>query len=1311
MHRVKCSAGVILALTLGAVTATATRAQTLDCGNQDACVAFAATTVTASAPGDVEVIRIYYGLKSGSWTNLRITLDVPEYFLGSELLNDPLFNESCELQATPGDSWNIICDWVSASNPWVLSGANTYVGELYLTVVSRPFQTPADYDAVFNVSLSGENNGESVSDAATHVMTVNGDARLIPYNTSGTAGVITRTIDDEPVLGRLFLYYFRAQNNLGTPTSPIPGSNALDDVSIELELPPYMLLHAVDQEFPNLWSWPTDQIGTFGADITLSLTHPLGRSGEALDWDRASNANARGYASNWVRVFVFIPCQADAERGWPGLPVSDDEEPARVRYQADEVIHIDGDPPTTATEPHWWPGTGSGYTAGDFYVGNNPPAGSAWILNPTHNAAGCAPSLPTSSKDDSFSTSPASVSNYPNSRDVNNIAVSYLVPTLITELGPALVVDMVPPFHRVVDPVETRIDPVPASTGYEGNDRVFTAYLCKLPRTLEIPASNAPVNRGEPAWYRHHLDTSDRDGYPAGWFDPHTWIGAAVPFPWGEDGPWGCVTPDKVALQTAYGEDCGTLEPGMAFCASEATAAIASTGSSDWVYVPANQGDPVLGPPHLRLRFRTWIEPFDDAVVPGWVVPNTDPPQPDDALNANALNVARVFGGTFPISVGSWQSLEQSWPNGVTDPIWIRNRPAVTVVANRLDPEIPIGEFGVIGCYWFGLGGEGQLIGARTTIELPPGFRLARADEPDETPVFTDLPHNRPWAFEDGAVAFFGDHCAPDVDIFLTKDDAAPSVATLDAGTPNERLAVTFDLSDIPEQPVEHCGYGGGGGLDLPFRVAIEPIPGFPFVQDEPNVFTCTVAAPNLTDVFNQPRTVSAQSSVLVPMARLMKLDLEPVCDASGPAPAFDLRYQNAGGQDIAGAYAIFAVPQTTLDEDPNDGAGPLALSFASATLLTHTSLASLFYTTGDPATATDWQPMPAPDPASVRGIKVDFGANELAAWDTTGRIRIVLAPSASATTDHVGQWIRASGFLGSTDLPRVPSLLSEVLFLGECPARLMVVKYLDRNGDGARDAEPTLEPMLAGFDFTLDVTVDSPLASSDTRPNPPFDPAPPPLFIDASDGRTATSSASVAMSFEVWPGQTIEVRETPPGTVVLVAGDEVPGVDWGAPASAYGQPDTITWAATTPIARTHAQLFETDTTLEFGNRCTACTSDDLCMSGQCTEDGTCAFESTDLTCAQTDNLCFADAGACDPASGQCLYQQTECLPDEPTRVYILLEDTSQPGAPVLAGAAICQYDETASPPTLVCATDPATGELVVDASLTCEPAGPNPNE
>ena len=266
----------------------------------------------------------------------------------------------------------------------------------------------------------------------------------------------------------------------------------------------------------------------------------------------------------------------------------------------------------------------------------------------------------------------------------------------------------------------------------------------------------------------------------------------------------------------------------------------------------------------------------------------------------------------------------------------------------------------------------------------------------------------------------------------------------------------------------------------------------------------------------------------------------------------------------------------------------------------------------------------------------------------------------------------------------------SEVAFLGECPVRLTVRKFHDLDGDGAM----TSEPPLPGFEFELDVTTDSPLVSAATRPNPPADPAGPPVVVDASDDRRETSDDDGFVWFDVWPGQTVTVTELLPAPVDLIVGDESFDLDLGSPASSFGAPDTLTWSATAGTTRVVSAGFD-DLMVAVGNRCT-CTTDDLCFEGACTAAGVCEFTAKALTCTQSD-ACYAAAGVCDPSTGACAYDNVGCAESDPKRVFIMLEHTA---TQQIAGALVCEYDDTVLPATLDCTDD--QGELVIDASLTC---------
>ncbi len=1244
------------------------------------CLDFVGTTATTTTSGDTEVIELTYTISDGSWTDLGIVVDVPEHFLGSYVRDVGEWNEGCALEPS-GSSWNIVCEWDRKDEPAVFGAGQSETKTIELHVTSRRYQTPEGYEGAFSARIAGRRNGAPEEASAGHVMTVTGDARLQPYNLADN-GVITvdRWIDGELVRGRLFPHTMLALNNVGTFANQVPGGNALTDVRITLDLPAYALLDRVDDPLGR-WTYDGGALGTFGPQLDFTYAHALGSTGEATAWNTWDMTGVRSHVASAFTVFVFIPCAANGAKGWPGLPIDSGDEPFRVRYDANEVVFTDDASPPTLLAHTWPTNTTPGYedaTAPIWWVGTQTGTGTpvfdpaSFILGP-YNAGNCQPSLPGSGKNDLYTSSPTEPSHFPHGGYLNTFRIDYRAPSPSTSLGPTVVVDVLPPYHHLVAPADITI----ANSGENaGAARVFEAWVCKLPVTVTAPATAASATFGEPDSYRRAIDTTFT-GVGAGFLDPQTWIGQPVPFPF--DGTWGCVAPSEVVVGALADDACApfTPGPGQRFCARDATAVVWSTGARAWAFVDDPNTAPIeTNPnphvPHLAVSLTTRIEWFDDAEVLGWVG------GPDDALGANVTNIAYIYGGTFAeiITTGqpgnpTWDSMQDAYGAGLGTAVWIRNRPGVAVLATRMQAEIAVGEAGVIGCRFSGTRDTLALRDVRMTLTLPDGFRLREG-------YFVNGVGT--WAYANGAVALLPGACDAALTAALSQYEVGVALST---------NAVTFDLVDAPDLPLTACLTPPNRPLDSAFQAYVEPIPGFQFRDNEPAIFTCSVAADNLTDRDNQPRVVSDTESVQVPTGEGMRLDIDPAC-ATGPWPTFDLRYHNIDGTDLAGAFAIFEVPQATTPNPDAPGAPTVPLVFAGAELLSHLGTATLLYTTDGPPSTPSWSPV-APDPALVRAVKVDFGANVLPAWDATGHLRVTLRPQ-GAGLDQIGQWIRASGNYGSTLLGDVRGSPSEVAFLGECPVQLAVRKFHDLDEDGVMgDGEPPLE----GFEFALDVTVDSPIASAATRPNPPADPGGPPVFVDASDDRRETSNNDGYVWFSVWPGQTVSVTEQLPGAIALIVGDEANSIDWGSPASSYGVADTITWTATAGTTRVLAVGFDDVLTAQVGNRC-ACFTDDLCFDGECTAAGICEFTAKATSCTQSD-ACFAAVGACNPATGACVYDNVGCALGDPTRVFIMLEDTA---TQQVAGALVCEYDDTVTPATLDCTDD--QGELVIDASLTC---------
>ncbi len=1268
------------------------------------CIDFVEGLPAEIATGDLLTVGLTYAVKDGSWHDLRIELDVPEFFLGDVIFEAaPLWDEGCTLDNDPSfDTWKITCTWDHLTNPLVHSPGQSLTSNVEARMRSRPFQTPEGFEGLFTATLSGTRDGVPLSKTAFYEVTVNGHARLMHYPENvGGSTYVTRVIDGVPKTGRLYTYPMRPINNLGSnPTqtaTSIPGGNALDDVQIHLDMPAYAYLEAIDVQLNagNRWTFSVDggapaPVPNGGVDLPALVQGPnvhfvwtfapLGRSGEAADWDEASTTGTWGTATSWVGVTFFIPCEVDGARGWPGLPLPSDGslEPMRLRYSAVELITVEGSPDPIEVA-HRWPDPAANYpfnygaVSGTpvFYVGPNPATPTPYFVN---SNVGCNSIIGTAAKSDSYSSTINTVRDFPHSGEGNEFNVAYLAPSLTTTMGPTLLLDMLSPWHRLGDPADIGFNEA-ADAGTEGVERVFTPYVCKLPRTLDAPLTSANATHNEPNSYRHVLDTTG--GFPA----PYTQIGRAAPWPMNETTPgFGCTTVARVAVEPTPGAGCGVLGPDFDLCSGDATALVWSSGTKNWTWVPdaAEPTNPNLHAPHLRVRFRTTIDPVVGAQVAGWSQPGTG--LPDDPINANATNTALLYGAQFEAPHGTYTSLgimsatpvpsAVRWPAGVSDTTWIRNRPAATVVASRQQADIAIGSEGQVGCHFIGVE-ELPLARPRVVLDMPPGFALAPAD-PSDWLNHVNLDRR---LFEDNAVLLYAGLCLPGV------GTPTVTVQTMNAGDPLAAFTrVTVDV----DADVIQCWTSATFGSAMQFNVA--PIAGHPFVQAAQYPFTCTLVADNLVDANLDPATPTATTTVTVPMSAGMNVDIDPSCDLdAGPAPSFLLKYVNANGTNLERAYAIFQVPSATLGMDGQGGGLPLA--FGSAELLTHTGVAGLFYTTETPSPGATWLPMPPPVPADVRGVKVDFGTNVLPAWDATGRLRITLAADGFGA-GHVGHWVRVKGSYGATTLGNTESQLSEVHYLGECPATLQVVKYHDHDRDGVRDP---LEARLGGFLFELDVTVDSPIASAPLRDNPPLGLTGPPVVVDASDDRQAVSHATNATVYQVWPGQTVVVSE-----LDVPRSDALSG---GAAASAYGVDDVRRWDATAGTQRTHVQGFEDGATLEIGNACT-CSTDDRCMTGTCTMEGACEWAAANpaLDCEADVLACFAGTGACNPATGACGYEQTECLPGEPTKVNLLIEDAQG----VLQGAVVCEHDASTSPATLACDVDEVTGHAVVTPDLTC---------
>ncbi|MCA9516824.1 MAG: hypothetical protein KC635_17905 [Myxococcales bacterium] len=390
-----------------------------------------------------------------------------------------------------------------------------------------------------------------------------------------------------------------------------------------------------------------------------------------------------------------------------------------------------------------------------------------------------------------------------------------------------------------------------------------------------------------------------------------------------------------------------------------------------------------------------------------------------------------------------------------------------------------------------------------------------------------------------------------------TDHTAQPTVAL--QGDGSLTLDWSFGSAAHPFRLRGQCPGTTSGVDQLLVKITVEVDPNGIYTNNQQLVTTFVEHADNEIPGLNDVDSYA----IRVQVPGEMRVEVVPWCEQLGRI-GFNSVYENSGGVDLTNVAVVFPMPETV---DP--GGAPYDVTrFAGATFADTT--ATIEYQVGGSWTAA--LPTNLANIQAVRLLIPSLPANS----GPQGFFVDITVPS----TNPGDSRIHATAAMQADQLTDAASPVSIPFVVNTCPRALVVTKFFDADGDGARDAG---EPVLKGWRFDVR---DAEGTLIDSR----------------------TTNAAGQVSFTLIQG-TYTVTET-------------------LPTAADGEP---VWSATTAGGATQTVaigLNQPSYALTFGNTC-ACDDGDPCTTDTCDPVQGCLFNPR--TC-DDGNACTADS--CDPTVG-----------------------------------------------------------------------------